>query len=348
MNLHGISAIKESINKKNLYKFLFNSSLKTDSVIIFNNNKVLLEKYSNGYNKNSRHIMWSVSKSFTSALIGIAIKENKLTLDQSICDFYPQFKKTKKCLIHIDHLLRYTAGLKWSEIYEPSTLIASLSMDKSDVLKMTYGKGFTDTALYTLKRTQVFEPGSTVQYNTGTPNVLMGVLKKIYKDRYEQWVSDSLFKKLDSTNFRWLADKAGNYLGGSHLYTTPRTMLNFGKLYLNNGKFNGEPILTHEWIDYSRTLTKSKKIIEHQDLPGKDIVESTGAMWWLNTPIKGKIPWPDAPLDTFIAWGHWSQFIIIIPSKKTILVRTGLDKTSYFDINQFIKLSLKYIGAQND
>jgi CubicO group peptidase (beta-lactamase class C family) len=125
-------------------------------------------------------------------------------------------------------------------------------------------------------------------------------------------------------------------------------MLNFGKLYLNNGTINSQKILTPEWIDYSRTLTKSKKIIEHQDLPGKDIIESTGAMWWLNTPISGKTPWPDAPLDTYVAWGHWSQFIIIIPSKNVVLVRTGLDKTSYFDINNFIKLSLAYIGGNHE
>jgi CubicO group peptidase (beta-lactamase class C family) len=328
--------------------FLFKSKIKTDSIIIYANNKVILEKYGKNYNKDSKHIMWSVSKSFTSALVGIAVGEKRLNIDQSICDFYPQFLNTEKCKIKIDHLLRYTAGLKWNEVYEPASIIDSLSMDKSDVLQMSYGSGANDTALYTLNKPLIYQPGSTVQYNTGTPNVLMGVLKKLYGQQYENWVNDSLFTKINSTNYKWMKDQTGSFLGGSHLYTTPQTMLNFGLMYLNEGKFNNEQVLSKEWITYTKTLTESQKIIDHQDLPGKDIIESTGAMWWLNTPIKGKIPWPDAPLDTVIAWGHWSQFIIVIPSKKVILVRTGLDKTNYFDINEFIKLSLNFVGGTHE
>jgi CubicO group peptidase (beta-lactamase class C family) len=69
---------------------------------------------------------------------------------------------------------------------------------------------------------------------------------------------------------------------------------------------------------------------------------SIGAMFWLNSPINGKIPWPDAPKDTYLTWGHWSQFIIIIPSENIVLVRTGTDKKTHFDINTFIKLSIEF------
>lgn len=334
--------------ENNLEQFLFKSKLQTDSILLYQNGRVILEKYANGYDKKSFHIMWSVSKSFTSALVGIAIKEKKLLLQDSVCKYFPKYKKSEKCKITIEHLLSYTAGFQWNEEYEPATIEKSLSMDKSDVLQMMYGSGAKDVASYVMDKKLKFVPGTTVQYNTGTPNILMKILQIIYQKQYDNWIKSSLFDQIDSDGFRWLKDKSGNYLGGSHLYTTTQTMLNFGRLYLNNGSFKGREILSKEWIKKSTKLTVSKKIIDHQDLPGKDIIESTGFMWWLNQPIKNEIPWKDAPSDTYIAWGHWSQFIIIIPSRKMIIVRTGLDKTQYFDVNRFIKLCLNYVSERKE
>lgn len=327
----------------NLNDFLFNSDLVTDSIIIKKDGNVLLENYGEGYDENTKHIMWSVSKSFTNAVVGLAVKDGKLSTDQSICEFYPEFRHTQKCDVTIDHLLRYTAGFDWTEKYEPSTLKDILQLKRSDVFQMNSGIGNKDTANYVLSKSLKYEPGSTLQYNTGTPNALMGILKRIYGDSYNEFIQNRLFKKIGDLNYFWQKDGSGTNLGGSHLFTTPRTMLSFGEMYLNNGVINGEQVLDRSWIEYTRTQTRPDNTIEHQDIPGVDIIESIGALWWLNTPVNGQSPWPDAPDDTYIAWGHWSQFIIIIPSENVVIVRTGLDKKAHFDINRFIKLSLDYI-----
>jgi CubicO group peptidase (beta-lactamase class C family) len=329
-------------NSENLNDFLFKSKLKTDGLIISKNGKTIIEKYAGGYDQESKHIMWSVSKSFTSAATGVAVKEGTLNLNQSVCDFYPEYSGTEKCKITVNHLLTYTAGLDWVERYEPKTTKDVLAMKDGDVFQMNNGVGRKDTASYVLSRKLKYEPGTTLQYNTGTPNVVMGILKKIYGDDYDNFIQNKLLNKLGANHY-WLKDGSGANMGGSHLFTTPRVMHEFGKMYLNNGKINGEQVLDPSWVTYSKRQTLPKTILEHQDLPGIDIVESLGAMFWLNTPVKGAIPWPDAPLDTYVAWGHWSQFIIIIPSEKVVIVRTGTDKSEHFDLNKFIKLSLEFI-----
>jgi CubicO group peptidase (beta-lactamase class C family) len=325
----------------NLIDFLFKGNLNTDSILIYKNNTKLLERYGRSYNKKTKHIMWSVSKSFTSAVVGVAIEEKKLRLDQSICDFYQKLS-VDKCIITILDLLHYKAGFSWVEQYEPLGILELSEVTKGDVLQMIYGEGHADMANYVLNRPLAYKPGTTLQYNTGTPNVLMDILKRVYKNKYDDLVNGFL-DILGVDSYLWSKDLSGTFIGGSHLFATPSLMLEFGKLFLNKGIVNNKKILSKKWIEFSTQQVKAKKIIDHQDIPGIDIVESIGAMWWLNTELDGKTPWPDAPEDTFISWGHWGQFIIIIPSLNMIIVRTGEDKTESFNINQFIKLSIKYV-----
>jgi len=323
-----------------LLDFLFKENLNTDSIIIYKNKEKILERYDRSYDHNKKHIMWSVSKSFTSAIVGVAIGEKKLRLDQSICDFYQKLS-ADKCNITILDLLHYKAGFSWVEQYEPLKISDLSKVTDGDVLQMIYGEGHGDMANYVLNKALVYKPGTTLQYNTGTPNILMDILKRVYKKKYDDLV-EGFLNKLGVDSYVWCKDRSGTYVGGSHLFATPSLMLEFGKLYLNKGIVNNKKILSSNWINFSTQQVRVKKIIDHQDIPGIDIVESIGAMWWLNTELDGKVPWPDAPKDTFIAWGHWGQFIIIIPSLKMVIVRTGEDKTEGFDINQFIKLSIKY------
>lgn len=337
-----------AMNDGSLKSFLYDSKLKTDSILIYSKGDLLLEKYTRGYAKDKKHIMWSVSKSFTSAVAGLAVKDGALKLDQSICDFYSHLKDSNKCKITLRHLLNYTAGFDWQESYEPQKISGLLKIKKSDVLQMNNGVGNKDTAGYVLSRKLKYTPGEAMQYNTGTPNVVMDIVKKVYGDNYDQFVNEKLFKKLGIENYHWAKDGSGTMMGGSHLYTTPQTMLAFGKMYLNNGAVDGEQVLDESWIDFTRTQAPAKKVIDHQDLPGVDIVESMGGMWWLNTKLDGKTPWPDAPSDTYIAWGHWSQFIVVIPSMNAVIVRTGTDKKEHFDINKFIKYSIEYIKGSSD
>jgi CubicO group peptidase (beta-lactamase class C family) len=323
-----------------LLDFLFKENLHTDSIIIYKNKEKILERYDRSYNHNTKHIMWSVSKSFTSAVVGLAIDEKKLRLDQSICDFYQKLS-ADKCNITILDLLHYKAGFRWIEQYEPLNISDLSKVTEGDVLQMIYGEGHGDMANYVLNKPLAFKPGTTLQYNTGTPNILMDILKRTYKNKYNDLINNFM-DKLGVDKYVWSKDLSGTYIGGSHLFATPTLMLEFGKLFLNKGLVNNNTVLSKKWIEFSTQQVKVKKIIDHQDLPGIDIVESIGAMWWLNTKVDGKTPWPDAPEDTFLAWGHWGQFIIIVPSLNMVIVRTGEDKTEKFDINQFIKLSIQY------
>lgn len=341
-----------SISK--LKKFLYDGDLRTDSVIVYKDGNILLEKYNKdrGYSKNTKHLMWSVSKSFTNAIIGLAVKEGRISINDSVCKWYKDLKNKDKCDITVNHLLTYTAGLKWSENY------SSNDVTTSDVLQMLYGKGTFDGASFALKeKPLLYKPGEVAQYNTGVVNILMGIIKKTYGQNGQDKLISRFFKYLNvkSIKYKWMKDESGSFIGGSHLYTTSRVMLKFGKLYLNDGvvKYKRKTntprrylvqkrrILPRGWVKYSRTLV-SEKVIDHGGLE-PNLIESLGGLFWLNKPVKGETPWPDLPLDTYMAIGHWGQYVIIIPSQKLIIIRTGLDKLVKFDRNQFVKLVMDYI-----
>lgn len=315
--------------------------IRTDGVVIIKNGYLVFEKYAGGFTRDMVHITWSDSKSFTNALFGIAVREGRLKLDEPAWKYYPSLNRGRHKEITIDHLMRMSSGLYSNETYEASPI-------KSTVNAMLFTVGHRDMAAYAASQELEADPGTKWEYASPTPNLLMAILKKTMSaDEYERYPWDRLFNVIGMKKVVWERDAAGTFVGSSYVYTSPRDMARFGYLFLNDGIWNGKRLLPEGWVSYSTSIAPAYYLTELSEKEQKD--PAYGALWWLNRDVPEKnLPraYPDAPADTFIAMGHWGQFIFVIPSLDMVVVYTGDNRDKSFDINTFLKLIIESINKR--
>ena len=148
--------------------------IRTDGVVIIKGGKLIYERYARGFTKDNPHLTWSVTKSVMSALTGLAIATGKLTLETSICDYYNDLPPDN-CDITVLHLLEFSTGLDWTEIYEGE------ANQVSSVFAMLYGEGREDMGTFVANHPLRDPPGTTYQYSTGDATLLGGMLSKAFQ-----------------------------------------------------------------------------------------------------------------------------------------------------------------------
>tara|TARA_Y100001954_G_scaffold222403_1_gene259647 strand:+ start:2318 stop:3472 length:1155 start_codon:yes stop_codon:yes gene_type:complete len=307
---------------------------RTDAVVIIKSGRLIYEKYARGWNADKPHLTWSVTKSITSALTGLAVSLGVLSLETSICDYYADLPPDN-CAVTVKHLLEFSTGFDWTEVYENE------GNQVSSVFAMLYGEGREDMSTFVANHPLRDEPGTTYQYSTGDATLLTGILTKSLSDEYgDDFAWDLLFDPLGMTSSVIERDRAGGLIGGSYFYATPRDLARFGYLYLNNGCWENEQMLPEEWVTNSTSLTEvmSKERIDADP----DWIQ--GWMWWLNITDDDKgleAPWPDLPATAFGASGHWGQSINVFPTLDMVVVRTADDRDRSFVKNDFLKLAVK-------
>ncbi len=312
--------------------------IRTDSVVIVKNGCLVYEKYAGGFTRDRVHITWSDSKSFTNALYGIAVKEGRLMMGEPAWKYYPSLNRGRHREITIDHLMRMSSGLYSNETYEASPI-------KSTVNAMLFTVGHRDMAAYAASQDMEADPGTRWEYASPTPNLLMAMLKKTMSAaEYERYPWDRLFDVIGMKKTVWERDAAGTFVGSSYVYARPVDMARFGYLFLNDGVWENRRLLPEGWVAYSTTIAPA---YYQTELPEKDRKDPAyGALWWLNRDVPEKNLsriYPDAPADTFIAMGHWGQFIFVIPSLDMVVVYTGDNRDKTFSINTFLKLIIDSI-----
>ncbi|WP_233261857.1 serine hydrolase [Vitiosangium sp. GDMCC 1.1324] len=311
--------------------------IRTDGVLLIHKGRVVYERYGRGFDVSKRHLSWSVSKSFTSALTGIAVKRGAVALDDSICK-HVKAKRQESCAITVRNLLEFASGLDWREDYENGG-----SYQDSSVLAMLYGEGRKDMVSFITGHELQEKPGTSWRYSSGDATLLSGVLDAALKpSEGRDWPFTLLLDVLGMKSATWERDGKGVVVGSSYLHATPRDLAKFGFFYLNDGCWAGQRVLPEGWVAQSTQVSEPIKQKsyerEHEDVQGWQ--------WWLNRPIPGvqaERPWPNVPEDAFAARGHWGQSISIIPSKDLIVVRTGDDRDGSFELDSLLKLSLAVV-----
>ena len=310
------------VNYQNLNKAVDNAFDKsnkklkrTRSVIVIYKDKIIAEKYDNGFNKTSKILGWSMTKSITSALFGILQKQGKLNV------FNPapiwEWQNDERKIITISDLLHMNSGLVWEEKYDKIC----------DATKMLFQA--EDMSRVQLLKPAVYGPDIHWNYSSGTTNLLSGILRKQFKTHQEYldfWYA-ALIDKIGMHSMVIETDMAGNYVGSSYGWATTRDWSKFGLLYLHKGNWNGEQILDESWIKYTTTPTRTSN-------------GGYGAHFWLNAGNK----FPDVPKDMFYCSGFQGQMIAIIPSRNIVIVRMGLKENPDFNFNDFFKDILKAVG----
>jgi CubicO group peptidase (beta-lactamase class C family) len=303
-------AMMATLNGKNAH---------TRAVVVVYDGQLVGEQYAPGFDRHTVMLGWSISKSLTSALIGILVKEGKLQLDAPAP--VPEWKGTDKANITLKHLLQQTSGLDFEEDYA----------NPSEVTNMLFKEG--DMAAYTAKLPLKHAPGTTFYYSSGNTNILSRIIRHtVGETAYPSFPYKALFHKIGMYSALLEPDASGTFIGSSYSYATARDFARFGLLYLNKGVWNGTPLLPAYWVEQSITPASA------------DTLQQYGYQFWLNG-IDAAHPsqrlYPDVPADMFYASGYGGQHIYIIPSRKLVVVRMGLERING---NQLLKEVMQAIA----
>ena len=293
---------------------------KTRAVVVIYDGQLIAERYAAGFNKDMPLLAWSMSKSFTNALVGILVRQNRLDIMQPapVAEWQNEDDARKK--ITIDQLLRMSSGLKFGEVYLPLY----------DVTYMLYGS--YDFAAYAAAKPLETTPGGKWNYSSGSANIVARIVRQTIEKEYDHYYSfiyEELFDKIGMYSAVVEPDSSGTFVGSSYALATPRDWARFGLLYLQNGVWQKEQILPPGWVKYSTTPTPKVPKGEY------------GAHIWINAGSADNPQnrrWPSAPRDAFAATGFQEQKVIVIPSQKLVLVRFGAttDRKAW-NTDEFIK-----------
>jgi len=273
---------------------------RTNAILVIQNGSVVYEKYNSPITTNTKLVSHSMAKSYTGLLTGIMIDDSLISSVNETNLLSEWSDKRKHISIH--HLLNMQSGLDFVEQYDVD--------GRSDTLEMIFGSGRFDQASFasSLELKTPF-PGMKYNYSTGETNILSKIIKErlelnniIYRDYIDEKIVNKL--GLDNTIFEF--DKAGTFIGGNSIYASARDYARFGYLYLRNGQWDGETVVSKKWIDATRT-------------PAQNTYQLYSNKFWHPHPAFTR----GLPEDTYYCAGFGGQYILIIPSKDLVIVRLG-------------------------
>jgi CubicO group peptidase (beta-lactamase class C family) len=271
---------------------------KTLAFILIRNDSVLYESYYRNRDTFSFVPSFSMAKSFTSALIGCALNDGIIhSVQDPVTKYIPELKPNGFDSVTIEHLLQMTSGINFKENYfNPFGHAAGFYYGKNLRKKMLRIK---------LKN----KPGTKFEYTSGSSQLLGFVLDRALKNKtITQYLQEKIWTPLEmESNASWSVDQHRKGIEKTFccLNATARDFSRLGRLYLNNGNWNGRQVIPREWIELSTRSDRSKggaSFYKYQ--------------WWL----------PHVYKDDFLANGFLGQYIYVCPEKKIIIVRLG--KTS--------------------
>jgi len=286
---------------------------RTRAVVVIYKGRLIAEKYAPPFNKNTPLIGWSMTKSVTSALVGILVGRGKLSPERTFTISEWGDKGDPRRTITLEQMLRMCSGLEFDESY---------GNPLSDVVVMLFNS--PDAAHFAADKPLQNTPGSRWSYSSGTTNIISQIIRRSFGGDYDAYLRfpfESLFNKIGMQSVVMETDPAGTFVGSSFAYASARDWARFGLLYLQDGVWDGERILPEGWVAFSASRTeisKNGRYAAHFWLPA---VEEE------NQDLKGM----------FYASGHDGQYVNIVPAHDLVVVRLGLTKQGGWDQLRFVK-----------
>lgn len=287
----------------------------TLAIVVTYNGQIVAEQYADSIRPNTKLMGWSMTKSITNSLVGALVKDGILKIDAPAP--VPEWKNDERSKITLNHLLQASSGLKWSETYFNPFQDFHKMFIKSD-----------DKGGFAASLPLINSPGTVFQYSSGTTNIISRMIRQQTGDTlYYRLPFEKIFYKIGMFNTIIEPDASGTFVGSSYSFATARDWTRFGLLYLNDGVWNNERILPEGWVNYTTTPAPAAPRGEY------------GAQWWLNAGAKNDPQnriYPSLPTDAYWADGFEQQFVMIVPSKKLVVVRLGISHHG-FDMETMMK-----------
>lgn len=272
-----------------------------NSLLVFKNGKLIAEKYFHDGDINLEQKTQSVTKSFTSALVGIAIDQGYIqSVNQKMMDFFPeledQIKDPRKYGITIKHLLQMRAGYPWEE-------------SSAELFELLY-TGFRPSNVAEVPL--IRDPGSGFDYSNLSSHFLAIIIARATDSDLKDYAQENLFTPLGITVDEWTTDWEYYRIGHGEIYMTSREMAKLGVLYLKNGIFDGKQIVSADWVhdsleSYTENAWKYRVGKNFNDI-------GYGYQWW--SARSGDIRYN-------LAWGHGGQQIVVVDELDLVIVVTA-------------------------
>lgn len=284
----------------------YGKGARTTAVVVLDEGTLAIDAYAPGFDANTPQRTFSVAKSIAATLVGGAVLSGEVSTEDPIAlnSWLGGGAVEPRSAITLDHALRMATG-RYSDT--PGNRTDPLYYGGSTV---------NETALHW---PLVYKPGTTFRYAN---NDTLLALKAI-KPWLDFYPPHEFFAKLGMNHTVAETDWKGDFVLSSQVWSTARDLARFGQLYLNDGKLpSGERILPEGWVKY----------VSNPSGPQPDGAFGYGASFWLLNKSEG------VPPDTFAAFGNRGQYVVIVPSRKVVIVRRGEDPVgSGFDIAAFTR-----------
>ncbi len=270
------------------------------SLLVVKNDHLIAEDYFNGGSVGKKTLIQSVSKSYVSALVGIALEQGCLSsVDQKMVDFFPelagQIKDPRKKEVTIRQMLQMRSGYPDEETHQ-------------DYLDALYWGEYPELIV---EFPLVSDPGTRFNYSNLTYSWLAIMLHRACGTDLKSYAQEHLFQPLDTEVGKWLQDRDGYYIGSGGIHITARDAARFGWLYLNEGEYQGDQIVPADWVRAS-LQTYSENAKKYGGLIFKNLGYGYG--WWSATV-------GDHGFN--FAWGHGGQLIVLLDELDMVIVTTA-------------------------
>ncbi|WP_263384518.1 serine hydrolase domain-containing protein [Granulicella arctica] len=262
-----------------------------DSFMVLRHGKVIAEGWWKPNSAEAPHILNSVSKSFTSTAVGLAIHDHKLKLDDRVLKFFPADAPP-----------------------DPSANLHAMTV--RDLLTMSGGHEVEPTrdggpsVKQFLAQPVVFQPGTHFLYNTMGTYVLSSIVTKVTGQTALEYLKPRLFGPLGIESPRWDASPEGNSLGGYGLYLRTEDIAKLGQLYLQKGKWNGKQLVPRRWVEQATSKQIDNAKESHSKI-GPDWIEGYGFQFWR------------CRHNAYRADGAGGQFIVVMPDQEAVVAITA-------------------------
>ncbi len=288
----------------------YGAGTRTSAVVVLHKGQVVAEQYARGIDRTTPQRTWSVAKSLTSTIIGAAVYDGILGLDNEaiISDFNKGGDPRRA--ITLRHVLNMASGL---ESNNPGSRTDRLYFGGAAVADQ-----LDDRSLEAI-------PGTRFKYSNVDTLIAMRALREAMGNdaAYRAFPHTEVLQKIGARHTVLETDWNGDYISSSQVWMTARDMARLGQLYLQDGKWGGEQILSPEWIDFVTTPAPAQ--------PDRDGVGYAGSFWLMNDT-------DGVPADAFAGFGNRGQYMVVVPSRELVIVRRGFDVAgeARFEIGNFV------------
>ncbi|MDO9475377.1 MAG: serine hydrolase, partial [Pseudohongiella sp.] len=278
----------------------------TLSLLVVYKGQIILERYAPGIDMTTRTRTWSTAKSIASTLIGMLVDDGQLSLDEPLdLPWLPSTGSSDadpRRHITLRHVLNMTSGLQ---------SIDNNGMEYATGSGLSYWAG-ASSVNGALARASIREPGSHWDYENYDTILGVYAMKQALggETTYAEFPRKALLDRIGMRNTLVSTDRFGDFVLSSQVYTNARDLARFGLLYLNDGMWNGEQLISKDWIEFSRTPAPATVGQGGQ----------YGGQWWLVPEGRD-----DVPTDAYSTNGNRGQFTVVVPSHDLVIVRRGLD-----------------------